>query len=540
MTLPRSVADVLSDHVTFEVECIDRMYLNVWVPRLAYGGGVAGFFVGHRGNRYASTALMDPMSKAFVADIHGFIAARGLELVHFAKGQRKDELTQQLLAGFRDAEGVLYVGRAQEKSGVWRTQRRHNPATGGSYAWLVRATAFINFFYFYCVDADFGPFFVKFSTYFPFTAKLCINGNEWAKRQAAKAGIGFEPLDNGFAAVDDVDRLRAICDGFGPQQIEALLRKWLKILPNPFTSGDEAAGYRYELSILQAEFSLTQMLDRPVSGRIFFEQVLHENLDVGRPDQIGLVFDRRIVRKGHHPTPGRFRTRVITDGVVPSLHIDYKNSKIKQYHKEGRALRTETTINDTRDFGLSKRLTNLAALRQIGFPANRRLLGVQRISHDPVRGAQAFLDLTAPIVGSDGTRIPGLRFGDVRVHALLQALLIHRLLPHGFTNRDLRILIAPLLGKTPEDITAGKMTYDLRRLRAHGLIQRIPKTRRYQVTDIGLQDALLFTHAHDHLLRTGLAELTDPSPPRSSPLRAAARAYQAAFDDLASYAHLAA
>jgi len=336
MTLPRSVADVLSDHVTFEVECIDRMYLNVWVPRLAYGGGVAGFFVGHRGNRYASTALMDPMSKAFVADIHGFIAARGLELVHFAKGQRKDELTQQLLAGFRDAEGVLYVGRAQEKSGVWRTQRRHNPATGGSYAWLVRATAFINFFYFYCVDADFGPFFVKFSTYFPFTAKLCINGNEWAKRQAAKAGIGFEPLDNGFAAVDDVDRLRAICDGFGPQQIEALLRKWLKILPNPFTSGDEAAGYRYELSILQAEFSLTQMLDRPVSGRIFFEQVLHENLDVGRPDQIGLVFDRRIVRKGHHPTPGRFRTRVITDGVVPSLHIDYKNSKIKQYHSATR------------------------------------------------------------------------------------------------------------------------------------------------------------------------------------------------------------
>jgi hypothetical protein len=283
---------------------------------------------------------MDPMSKAFVADIHDFVATRGLELVGFAKGQRKDELTQQFLAGFPAAEGVLYVGRAQEKSGVWRTQRRHNPATGGSYAWLVRATAFINFFYFYCVDADFGPFFIKFSTYFPFTAKICINGNEWAKRQAAKAGIGFEALDNGFAAVDDVDRLQAICDSLGPGHIEALLRKWLKILPNPFTAADEAAGYQYELSVLQAEFSLTQMLDRPVSGRIFFEQVLHENLDIGRPDQIGLVFDRRIIRKGHHPTPGRFRTRVITDGVVPSLHIDYKNSKIKQYHKEGRALRT--------------------------------------------------------------------------------------------------------------------------------------------------------------------------------------------------------
>jgi hypothetical protein len=540
MTVARSVADVLDDHVVFEVESIDRMYLNVWQPRLAYGGGVQGFFVGHRGYHYASTALMDPMTKAFVADIHGFVAARGLELVHFAKGQRKDDIAQEFLARSDDEEGVLFVGRAQEKAGVWHTQRRYSPATGGSYAWLVRSSAFINFFYFYCVDADFGPFFLKFSTYFPYTAKLCINGNEWAKRQAAKAGIGFTPLDNGFATCQDVAAVQAICDSLGPEHIDALLTKWLRILPNPFTDEDEAAGYRYELSILQAEFSLTQMLDRPVSGRIFFEQVLHDNLDIGRPDQISLIFDRRIRRTGRRPTPGRFRTRVITTGVIPSLHVDYKNAKIKQYHKQGRALRTETTINDTRDFGLSKRLTNLPALRQIGFTANRRLLGVQRLSHDPIHGARALTNLTAPIITDAGTRIPGLRFADTRMHALLQALLVHRLLPHGFTNRELRTLIAPLLGTTTEHITAGKMTYDLRRLRAHGLIARIPRTRRYQVTDTGLSHALLLTHSHDHLLRAGLAQLTDPDPPASTRLRAADRAYQAAFDDLAHYAHLAA
>src|SRR4051812_9164303 len=265
MTVTRSVSDVLDDHVVFEVESIDRMYLNVWQPRLAYGGGVQGFFVGHRGYHYASTALMDPMTKAFVADIHGFVAARGLELVSFAKGQRKDDIAQQFLTLFTDEEGVLFVGRAQEKAGVWRTQRRYSPSTGGSYAWLVRASAFINFFYFYCVDADFGPFFLKFSTYFPYTAKLCINGNEWAKRQAAKAGIGYEPLDNGFASCDDVPAVQAICDSLGPEHIDALLRKWLAILPHPFAPEDETAGYRYELSILQAEFSLTQMLDRPVA-----------------------------------------------------------------------------------------------------------------------------------------------------------------------------------------------------------------------------------------------------------------------------------
>ncbi|UQX11908.1 hypothetical protein [Candidatus Mycobacterium methanotrophicum] len=422
MTVARSAGAVLSDHAVFEIESIDRMYCNVRVPRLAYGAGVQGFFVGHRGHNYACAALMDPMTKAFVADVHGFIAARGLELVSFGK-ERKDDAAQEFLARFTGAEGVLFVGRAQDKALAWRTQRRYNQA-GEPYAWLVRSAAFINNFYFYCVDEDFGPFFLKFSTYFPYTAKLCINGNECAKRQAAHAGIGFTALDNGFAAVDDAAGLQAICDSLRPEQIDALLRKWLAILPNPFTDEDEAPGYRYELSILQAGFSLTQMLDAPVSGRIFFEQVIRDNLDIGRPDHVALIFDRRIINGRKRKTPGRFRTRVITNGVTASLHVDYKNTNIKQYHKQGRALRTETTINNPHDFGVAKRLTSLPALRQPGFSANRRLLGVQTISRDPIRGAQAFTDLTTPAVTDSATRIAGLRFGDNRVHALLRVLLV--------------------------------------------------------------------------------------------------------------------
>ncbi len=200
-----------------------------------------------------------------------------------------------------------------------------------------------------------------------------------------------------------------------------MARKWLARLPHPFTPADRAAGYRYDLSILQAEFSLSHLLDKTVSGRIFFEQVIRDNLDIGRPDQIGLIFDRKIMRKGPRATPGRFRTRVITEGVTPSLHVDYKNSKIKQYHKLGRALRTETTINQTRDFGIGKRLTNLPALREIGFTANRRLLDVQQLSHDPITGATAFTAVTSPVTTPTGERIPGQRFADPRVHALLAA-----------------------------------------------------------------------------------------------------------------------
>jgi hypothetical protein len=538
MTLPRTAADVLADHVVFELESIDRMYLNLYQPRLQHGAGAAAFFTGHRGHKYASTALMDPMTRAFVADIHHFIGAGGLDLVHFGK-ERKDDVTQRYLAEFTGAEGVLYAGRSLEKAAVWRTQRRR-ASDGTPYAYLVKSLALVNHFYFYCVDAEFGPFFVKFCTYFPYTAKLCINGHEWAKRQAARAGISFEALDNGFAACQDPAALQAICDQLGAPDIESLARKWLAILPHPFTADDNAAGYSYEVSILQAEFSLTQVLDAPLAGRVFFEQVIRDNLDIGRPDRVALIFDKKITSRRKRPTPGNFRTRVLTAGVVPSLHIDYKKCRMKQYHKLGRALRTETTINDSYDFAIPKRLASLPALRQIGFTANRRLLRAQTVSHDPIRGAQAFAGLTAPIVMPNGTRIPGLRFGDPRVHALLQALLIHRLLPRGFTSRELRELLAPLLGKNTEDIKPGQMTYDLRRLREHGLIGRIPRSRRYQVTSTGLQQALFLTRACEHLLRPGLAQLTDPSPPLPSSLRAADRAYQAAFNNLARQAHLAA
>ena len=256
------------------------------------------------------------------------------------------------------------------------------------------------------------------------------------------------------------------------------------MLPHPFTADDTAAGYRYELSVLQAEFSLTQTLDAPVTGRIFFDQLIRDNLDLGRPDRVSLIFDRRIVRKGKRATPGRFRTRVITDGVTPSLHVDYKNSKIKQYHKLGKALRTETTINDTKDFGVAKGLSHLPELKEIGFTASRRLLDVQRISHDPAEGAAAMAALTSPVISPAGTRTAGMPITSPRVQALLAALCVFRLLPNGFTNRDLRTHLAPLLGLTPEAMTSGQISYDLRRLESTSS-SNASRTFRYQPTASG-------------------------------------------------------
>jgi hypothetical protein len=540
MTLPRTVSDVVAEHVTFEVECIDRMFLNVYVPPLQYAAGIVGYVHRQLGLPIASTAPLAKITERFAAAVHRYARNQQVPWVDFVKGQRKDDVMHERLAEFAAAgrtEGVVFIGRAQEKTALFRTERRHN-TEGRSYPWIVKASGVVNHFYFYCVDADFGPFFIKFCSYFPYNARLCLNGNHWAQRQAAKAGIGFTPMDNAFASVDDPAALQAICERLGPEQIEALLRKWLAILPHPFVAADRAAGYRYDISILQAEFSLTQMLDRPVAGRVFFEQVIRDNLDIGRPDQVSLIFDKRIHRGRQQSTPGRFRTRVITAGVTPSLHVDYKHATIKQYHKEGRALRTETTINDPNDFRIGKRLTNLPALREVGFNANRRLLRVQRLDHDPITGTAALAAVTDPVITPTGTRVAGLRLGQQRSHALLTALLTFRLQPNGFTNQDLRTLTAQLRGLQIQAVSAGQITYDLRRLRLHGLIQRVPHTHRYHVTDDGLRTAMFLTRVHDRLLPTGLSLLADTTD--TGPLHHAAITYQRALDTLTDQNGLAA
>jgi hypothetical protein len=503
MSIPKSVAETIEDRVVLEVEGIDRMYLNVYQPKLQHGKGAFGFFRFHRGEAYATALVMSRMTRKFVAAVERFVADNCIPMVTFAKGQRKDDVALSHYAKFDQEEGVVFVSKAQEKASVHRTETRRHPESGQTYPWLVRSTAMVNHYYFYCIDKEFGPFFLKFCSYFPYTARLCINGHEYLKRQLLKKNIDFEPLDNGVLSCADPKQAQAICDRLSAEKIDRLLRKWLRRLPHPFTTKDRQAGYRYDLSILQAEFALTQVLDQPVAGRVFFEQVIRENLDVGRPDKVQLIFNRRVQRN----TPGRFRTRVITRDVIPSLHIDYKNTRIKQYHKEGRALRTETTINNTRDFGIGRRLHNLPALRHIGFQANRRLLDVQQLSHDPALGETAFRQLIEPAV-VDAQRTSGMRFGDPAVLALFLSLLLFRLLPNGFSNRDLRHQYALLLGKQPDAITPGQMTYQLRRLRLRGFTQRIPKTHRYKVTDLGIRTAVSYA--------TSLSAIVRPLSPTNS------------------------
>lgn len=529
------VSSLLADKVSFELESIDRLYLNGYVPRLQTAGQFIGFVRDHLGKTVYSTSSIEAKTRAFVESVKAFIERNDLDLVHFRTGQRKDEIAQEYLGRFEGEEGVLFVGRAQEKAYVFTTEKRRDPR-GHTYPWIVRSTRIPNHFYFYILDRDFGPLFIKFCTYCPYAVKVCLNGHEWLKRQLDKKGIGYEALDNGVLSCEEPRVAQRISRRLSSAKIDRVVRKWFARLPHPFTARDRQVGYRYDLSVLQAEFALTQSFERPATGRAFFEEIIRENIDLGRPEYVQLVFQRRITAR----TPGFFRTRVITNDTTPSLHFQYKHTYIKQYHKLGRALRTETTINDTKDFKIGKRLHNLPAIAEIGFNANRRLLDVQSLTHDCNVGADRFDSVVHP-VELQGQRASALRFGDPRVMALLHATLMFVHLPDGFSNRTLREHLAPLLGIDPAQLTPGKMTYDLRRLRLHGLIERLPGTHRYRMTSDGLLVALFFTRAYARLLRPALslpAPRSSSSPARRDPFTTALSRLQTSFDRLLELAKL--
>jgi len=488
-----TIPELLSEHVSLDIECVDRVYLNGYVPTLQTSGALVYFLEQQRGALIASPALLGEISHEFVAAVETFAQKQQIPLVHFQKGQRKDDVAAGYRRRFSATEGVVFIGVAQEQQTTFKAcKEQQGKRVRFQFS---RQPVFVKVYYFYIQDSEFGPGFIKVGTYAPYPIKVCLNGHEWVKQQLRHAGVAFEALDNGFLSCVDPTRLQDLCQQLGPTQVQAFFDKWVARLPWPLTPEERDAGYRHRLSIWQMEVSRTQVFHRPLRGREFFEQVIRENLDLGRPDRVQLIFGRRVYRN----TPSRFVTRVIQSGVQPNLHLTYKHSGVKQYFKENRALRTETTINNPRDFKVGKDLANWSYLHKLGALINTRLLDTEHVSQDCLLSAESLARVTEPTTTETGQRAPGLRFGQPRVMALFAGL--SRFLPalNGFDNADLRATMQTLLNVTPDQYTAGQMSYDLRRLRLKGLIARIEGSHRYVLTTYGRRVAYFMTKLQNRI-----------------------------------------
>jgi hypothetical protein len=511
-TRPLRVTDLLDGHVVLDVQCLDRIYLNGYVPKLQTSGQVWWFMTKHLGCKIASPAVMEKIGTAFRRAVCGFADANRIPVVRFGKNDRKiDVMRRHVAAQARTGRsGVAAIGTAQEFQNVFLATERDRVNGVPSYSFS-KADRRVAVYYFYLWDREFGPAFIKIATYFPYPMKVWLNGHEWAKRQCAKAGIGFTALSNGFASCDDPTGLQAICDRLGPADIQAFVDRWLGVLPRPLTAADEQAGYRWELSMRQVETSRTIVFDQPRRARAFTEALLVDNLDIGRPDTVELIFTGR--RPGAKGRPIKndavCRTSIVTRDTEVTMNAFFKHSRIKQYQKDGRALRIETVINSPDDLNCHRRLEHLDELQRKARAANARLLDTERVGQGCVLASPAFERVALPSITADGRRAPALRFGDPRVMALVGALCIALNNVVGFTNRSLRAQVSHLLG---EAYTRNQMSYDLGRLRLNGLIERIEGSNTYLLTPDGQRVAIFYTKLHDRLLRPLLAANAPPAP----------------------------
>jgi hypothetical protein len=536
-----AVASLLAEHVSFRCTAVDRIGVAGYVPGLQYEGGVVRFLL-NRGYRIPSPAGLAHNHDRLVRELDAFLADRRLPVVRFARRQSKEEVARPYQAGAKAAgrAGVVLVGKAQERTAVWRGYKDADSPLGTErhpHFGFSRQSAVPDHWYFYLWDDDWGPALLKLCAYAPYPVWVNCNGHEWVKRQLEKAGVGFRALDNGLRAVDDPAFAQRLCARLSAGRLLAALERWMSWIPSPLLPDDRAGGFAHQWSLRQLEVSDTAVFDRPQSARAWFEAAIREHLDLGRPEQVSLVVNRRVQRN----TPGRFETRVVTRDVDPQIQIRYKSDKVKAYLKEQRALRVETTINNPDDFGVGRRLSrdNWRALRLVGADTNARFLSALGEGEQPAPDATTLQAVVLPSE-HDGLRAPGLRFGDPRVMALLAALLNCSHVVGGVTNAGLRRLMAGLYDPA---YSPRQATYDLRRLRRKGFIRRVEGTHSYRLTPHGRAMASFFTKLAARVVVPTLTELEAsirPRAPTPRPVITAWRRYEREVEALIGRSALAA
>ena len=381
-----TAAQMVAGHVGLDISCLDRLYLTGFVAKLQTPGGVIYFLHDHRGNPITSPALFERIGNRFRLDMKTWAAANGVPVVTFKAGDRKADVMAPYLQAAADAgvSKVVAVGKAQEYASVWTARRRDTDPGGCPQFSFTREQRRVSVFYVYIWDERMGPGFIKICTYFPYPIKVWVNGHEWAKRQAIAAGVGFTELSNGFASCTDPEALQEICDRFSPGTVQVWFERWMARIPLPLTTADRDGGFWWDLSMRQIETSRTLVFDDDVHARAFFEALLVENMDLGRPENVELLF-RRGQRLGAHsgPPPGGFKTKIDQRCELVTLNVFYKGSRLKQYLKDGIALRVETVINDPKDLRCNRLLTNLDELQGKARAINDRLLVVRSLWAHP-------------------------------------------------------------------------------------------------------------------------------------------------------------
>jgi len=493
------------DSIRFGYSCFDRILLNAVIQVLQYPASVVGFLKEKRQATSLTPAYLRALSTDYHQFVQAFAAERQIEIVEPPKEVRREDWVEPFFRRLRGQAGVAVILKSRENARVAVSF----PKQGNHIELLNR---FVWQYYFYLHDRDFGRMFLRICPYFPFNARMCINGHEWLACRLRQEGIRFQHCGNAFRTCSDPDRLQELADQFAPQDILACGHRWLAQLVPFFTDKERRQqGFGYRLFVSQVEYCNNLIFERRAALDRLHERLLDLNRTIGSPDKVATLFGRRITRH----TDAGLKTQIIDHGLgQPVIRSEYKSSSIKQYVRDHLLLRTEATSYHTRDLGIGKNVENLPQLRERMAASTERYLDVQQdvLATFVDRGQLA--QLRQPTITPSGRRTPGLKIDDPRLLAVLQALTCFAYLAGTgcFRTKDLHTATANALGKTTDSYTLGQLRYDLAKLRAKGLVERIAGTQTYRLPPTGYRIAVLYLKLFHKVYAPLTAGTLQPTP----------------------------
>jgi hypothetical protein len=495
--------DVLGQVVQFAYTCWDRIVLNGYIERLQRPENLIYFFRSVVGIEVIEPAVLEQRTNAYKAWVRRVTEEHDIPVVAAPRGVKKEELVQPYYRRLKDDQGVACVLTSMEqgRTFVSYVPRWKVPSGDAKYRFIKACRKQFLHYYWYVLDPVMGPMSLRVASYFPFNVTCYLNGHSFVAQELERDGVRFRKADNAFLAVGDVAALQSAADRLTAALLQRRCNFWVRRVVPVFSPAEREAlrpGYRY--SMAQMELATDVVFKRSAPLRALFQRACELGIQVGGANRTTHLFGRRINR--HYQ--GKLQTVLDQrDAGHPVLRWYYQTSFAKQYVRgdqhSDRILRNETCSNDTRHFGVGRRLENLPLLRDKLAATNERCLAQQAELLASAVDTGQLAALAAPtLVGQ--RRIPGLKLHDDRVIRVLETLLHPGGFVHDWTTRELHTRVVARHHLPPDNYRLSQLRYDLSKLRAKSLVERIGKTRRYRLTPLGLKLGVLLVKLRMRLL----------------------------------------
>jgi hypothetical protein len=516
--------------IRFRYRCFDRLLLNALIQPFQQPERVVGFFGSYRKLYPVSRDILRSIADQFQKWVTNRAQKWGARIVEAPRG-RRDEFVEPY---FRRAkpDQVVVILKAREPARIMIAigNKQEN-------RWHLQiAQRWVQQYNFYVNDRRWGRMFVRLCPYLPFSARVYLNQHHWLANRLRQEAIEFQQCSNAFLNCKDPKRLQELADSLTSRDLLTCAHKWLATFTPFFTDQERhQAGCQHRLFFAQVEYCDNLIFHRRAALDQLGERLLDANRTIGQPNKITTIFGRKVTKQYR----GKLQT-VIEDLQLPNpvIRSHYGNGFIKQYVRDHLNLRTEPATNNVADYGIKKAIENLPALRAKLSSIIDSYLNVQQDILETFVDRGQLRQLAQPTVLPNGRRIPGLKLDHPRQLALMHALVrfANIAAANTFTTQELYPHTLKALGSTPDDYSLASLRYDLSKLRAKGLVHKLPRSRRYQLTPQGYSLSLVFLKLFERVYAPLTAGLLRPVPgdrklrqQRQSQLD---RLYQRIVDDL--------